>query len=337
MKNFMKKAVKGFTLVELIIVVGLMAVLMLMVGLILKPISQVFADTTSYTEDRYVMDGIAQYLDESLKFADNMLVVYDRDYSSVSQTGFTSMKETVAYAMNVKFGGLSDIEKDRYLNRIQCIAIINHMSGTLPNDDDVFSFDDVIDNSGIYHTGRVYKSEFVRNDPSDPDDGYRKVWLVGGEAFYGDGSYFINIEGKDNDDDEHIDGNVGQDVDGDGTSDYEDYGLKYTIYSFDLDRYKDDCESEDDYDDFVSNNLPSFRGNTREDIGENALIKNYSENFIELKNKPFDNDIIGLVSPLSGNKSNADIENEDLKNGNTGLTMGGNPGYNIYIYYTVPE
>ena len=70
----MKKKLKGFTLVELIIVMALMTALMLMVGLIMKPISQVFADTTRYTEDRYVMDGMAAVIDENLKYADKICV-----------------------------------------------------------------------------------------------------------------------------------------------------------------------------------------------------------------------------------------------------------------------
>ena len=77
------KKLKGFTLVELIIVIALMSVLMVMVGLILKPISQVFSDTASYTKDRQVMDGIAQYLDESIKYADNIIVIYDKDYMTL--------------------------------------------------------------------------------------------------------------------------------------------------------------------------------------------------------------------------------------------------------------
>ncbi|MBQ7958822.1 MAG: hypothetical protein IJ330_03815, partial [Oscillospiraceae bacterium] len=84
-----------------------------------------------------------------------------------------------------------------------------------------YAIDDFENNSGIQQMGRVYKSAYI--------DGARKEWLVGGEAFYGDSSYFINIEGQDGDGNVHIDSAVGYDDNGDGTIDRTVYGLSYTI------------------------------------------------------------------------------------------------------------
>ncbi|MBQ7958530.1 MAG: type II secretion system protein, partial [Oscillospiraceae bacterium] len=120
------KKLKGFTLVELIIVIGLMSVLMVMVGLILKPISQVFSDTASYTKDRQVMDGIAQYLDESIKYADNIIVIYDKDYMTLKDSDFGAY---IATLMNKDYISMSTADKEAYSKRIQGIAIINDCSG----------------------------------------------------------------------------------------------------------------------------------------------------------------------------------------------------------------
>lgn len=309
------KKLKGFTLVELILVIGLMSVLMVMVGLILKPISQVFADTTAYTEDRYVIDGMSQYLDENLKYADKILLIYDKDYLPLSEGGSYEM-EAIAEKMDVNFKTMTSAEQAAYLKRIQGIAIINDCSANVGNAGlgQVYDIDDFTDNSGIQQMGRIYKSAYV--------DGSRKEWLVGGEAFYGNSSYFINIEGADSDSNGHIDS-------GD---------LRYTIYSLEPREYNKAAYSTN------LANVANFRDKTREDIKlitSNDLVKNYSEKSIHFVNSPFKDDgKIGVISPIDSNLGASDAQgNLTTAAVNAGVN-GFNPetdGYNIYIYYTVPE
>ncbi|MBQ8727871.1 MAG: type II secretion system protein [Oscillospiraceae bacterium] len=309
------KKLKGFTLVELILVIGLMSVLMVMVGLILKPISQVFADTTAYTEDRYVIDGMSQYLDENLKYADKILLIYDKDYLPLSEGGSYEM-EAIAEKMDVNFKTMTSAEQAAYLKRIQGIAIINDCSANVGNAGlgQVYDIDDFTDNSGIQQMGRIYKSAYV--------DGSRKEWLVGGEAFYGNSSYFINIEGADSDSNGHIDS-------GD---------LRYTIYSLEPREYNKAAYSTN------LANVANFRDKTREDIKlitSNDLVKNYSEKSIHFVNSPFKDDgKIGVISPIDSNLGTSDAQgNLTTAAVNAGVN-GFNPetdGYNIYIYYTVPE
>lgn len=309
------KKLKGFTLVELILVIGLMSVLMVMVGLILKPISQVFADTTAYTEDRYVIDGMSQYLDENLKYADKILLIYDKDYLPLSEGGSYEM-EAIAEKMDVNFKTMTSAEQAAYLKRIQGIAIINDCSANVGNAGlgQVYDIDDFTDNSGIQQMGRIYKSAYV--------DGSRKEWLVGGEAFYGNSSYFINIEGADSDSNGHIDS-------GD---------LRYTIYSLEPREYNKAAYSTN------LANVANFRDKTREDIKlitSNDLVKNYSEKSIHFVNSPFKDDgKVGVISPIDSNLGASDAQgNLTTAAVNAGVN-GFNPetdGYNIYIYYTVPE
>ena len=356
MKKFMKKAVKGFTLVELII--ALMSVLMVMVGLIMKPISQVFADTTSYTEDRYVMDGIGQFLDENLKYADNILVVYNKEYYPLQHAPSdyeVSDDGDIESKLNVDYLKMTDAEKEAYCKRIQAIAIINDVAsfGGIMGSGGAglgqeYKIEHFTNNSGDKQMGRIYKSAYI------PSKGERVTWLVGGEAFYGEGSYFINLEGTEedgvNDGNDHFASKFPYDANGDGSidaSEYTIYGLKYTIYSLNPNEY-----SRSDY----ATNLAAvatFKGKTREEMktsANNDLIQNYAEKFIAFKNKPFDNQKLGVKSPANADigrdiTTEAENVNNDLNDNPSAFPSGTNPiigvpavpGYNIYIYYTVPE
>lgn len=282
----MKKKLKGFTLVELIIVMALMAILMLMVGLIMKPISQVFADTTKYTEDRYVMDGIGAVIDENLKYANKICLIYDTNTRPLS-----SGLDYAAAEMQVPE------------SKLQVLAILNKCP-------DSSMLADFTNNSGVETTGRIYKSAEI--------NGTRKTWLVGGEAFYGDGSYFINLENT---------AGVDHMTPGD---------IEYTIYSFDPKQY----EKMDSLD--VEIMLAAMRDHTREEIKVfpfNNVISNFAEKGIRFVNSPDfgtpwndGTDDRGWISPIDG------ALGANQSQGNSGTnTVPVNEGYNIYIYYTVPD
>lgn len=286
-----KKILKGFTLVELIIVMALMSVLMLMVGLIMKPISQVLSDSSRYTEERYIMDGMGSYIEESLRYADKVCIIYDTDARPIT--------------------GLNDVADEMRVDekKLQVLAIINSLPDASKRP--ASWADDFTNNSGVETTGRIYKSAYV--------DGDRKVWLVGGEAFYGDGSYFVNLEdtaGKD-----HMDAG----------------NFKYTIYSFDAKEYA----KRDALDNALM--IDAMRDKTREEIKAfpfNNVISNYAEKGVVFANNADfgtlwhdGTDDRGWVSPIDGAKG----ANPSDGNSGTYRTVSVSEGYNIYIYYTVPE
>lgn len=64
-----KKSLKGFTLIELILSMALFAVLMVMVLFIFKPIAALSDNTKQYTGDRTVLEQSGKFVTERLKFA----------------------------------------------------------------------------------------------------------------------------------------------------------------------------------------------------------------------------------------------------------------------------
>ena len=283
-----RKKIKGFTLVELIIVMALMSVLMLMVGLIMKPISQVFADTTRYTEERYIIDGMGSVIEENLRYATKICVIYDTDSRPLSGSGLS----IVAGEMQVPE------------SKLQVLAILNRCP-------DASMLPDFTTNSGVEATGRIYKSAEI--------NGTRKMWLVGGEAFYGDGSYFVNLENTK------------------GVDHMSSGNIEYTIYSFDPKEYA----KRDSLD--VEIMLAAMRDHTREEIKAypfNNVISNYAKKGVAFANNPdfgtiwtSGTDTHGWVSPIDGSKGASSSQ------GNAGsyASVPMSAGYNIYIYYTVPD
>ena len=157
----MKNKLKGFTLVELIVSMALLSILMIMVGLMFRPIGRLFENTTNYTKDRYIIDEINEVIDSNLKFATNVMIVYD------TRGLRTPDKEAAATAF-----GLPDSTKVRFIEicNVQDIGL----PGTDPN----------VDSDGYLKTGRIVKK----------DNEHGSLWPVGSPAFYGDGNYFINLE-----------------------------------------------------------------------------------------------------------------------------------------------
>lgn len=75
-----KKVLKGFTLIELIIVVAVFSLIMLGAMALVDPVSKIFRHSNEYEKTYAYVDNIQNYLQDSLKYADN-LWVYQGDYS----------------------------------------------------------------------------------------------------------------------------------------------------------------------------------------------------------------------------------------------------------------
>lgn len=78
----MKKFIKGFTLIELIIVMAVMSILMLGIMQMMKPIRSTYVDSTYYESQRNTQNGMVTYLTESLRYATRMGIYQTADLSS---------------------------------------------------------------------------------------------------------------------------------------------------------------------------------------------------------------------------------------------------------------
>lgn len=69
------KKLKGFTLVELIVVMAIFSIIMAAVLSILQPVSNVYSNTANYEHARASSDNVRTYVEDSLRYADRMKVV----------------------------------------------------------------------------------------------------------------------------------------------------------------------------------------------------------------------------------------------------------------------
>lgn len=182
-----RKLLRGFTLVELIICMALMAVLMAMIGTMFKPISTLVSETSTYTKARYTMDEMSTILNDNTKFATEICVIRNAG----SMTAADAILEARNSASH-RFGGTNPADP-KYVpdEKIYTISILNvATTSTLANSTDTYASKMLMHNDATrFYTGRIFKSACLDGVAAN-----RKEWLVGGEAFYGDIGYFVNIE-----------------------------------------------------------------------------------------------------------------------------------------------
>lgn len=71
-----KKLLKGFTLIELIIVMALFSILMVMVMSVIKPISDLFSDSKQFVTDTTVADQIGKFITKNIQYSSNVYIFY---------------------------------------------------------------------------------------------------------------------------------------------------------------------------------------------------------------------------------------------------------------------
>lgn len=76
MKDKINVKLKGFTLVELIVVIAVFGLLMAAALSLLQPINGVFRSTATYAEGSAMIDNVSKYIEDNLRYS-NRLRVYD--------------------------------------------------------------------------------------------------------------------------------------------------------------------------------------------------------------------------------------------------------------------
>ncbi|MCM1329095.1 MAG: prepilin-type N-terminal cleavage/methylation domain-containing protein [Ruminococcus sp.] len=83
----MIKKLKGFTLVELVVVMAIMSILMVAIMNMWKPAREIYVDSTQYEAQRTAQNGVVQYITESVRYATDMGV-----YNTSSMTASNAAK-----------------------------------------------------------------------------------------------------------------------------------------------------------------------------------------------------------------------------------------------------
>lgn len=151
------KRFKGFTLVELIIVMAIMTILMAALMQMMKPIRATYVDSTYYEAQRNTQNGIVQYITESVRYATN-LGVYNE-----TETGINNINDAIA-----EFKASTGVTDESKMN---IITINNSTAYTYNNKSDLY--------------GRLVRSKDVAASTSR---------LALGDAYYGGYTYSINVE-----------------------------------------------------------------------------------------------------------------------------------------------
>lgn len=163
------KKIKGFTLIELIIVMAILTILMAGILNMMKPIRATFLDSTLYESQRTTQNGVIKYITENTRYATNLGI----------------------YNENAGSGGVADaVTKFKTATGVTDSTTINII--TIDNTD-TYSFNshDV--------KGRLLRSRVTTNaadtlaNAATIGTGEGFARLVLGESYYGPYTYSIDV------------------------------------------------------------------------------------------------------------------------------------------------
>lgn len=174
----MRKFIKGFTLIELVIVMAILVILMSAIMNMFKPLRETYVDSTLYESQRTAQNGIITYVTESVRYATDMGVYND----SVSNASAAVNAFAAAYC--TKYGITDTADISAVTSEIQKNAEIIIIDNT----------DTTYNNKTCY--GRVVRRK-VDGTATISDD-YKtnptRARLALGAPYYGGNSYSINID-----------------------------------------------------------------------------------------------------------------------------------------------
>lgn len=170
------KKFKGFTLVELIVVMAIMTILMAAIMQLMKPIRSTYVDSTYYENERNTQNGISQYISESVRYATN-LGIYTDSYAPGGGASPSSISGvTGAIAQFKTETGITDETK------INVITIDNKTK---------YNY------NGSDFYGRLVRTKPIASGSYTADAaiaGTNQARLALGAAYYGNNTYSISLQ-----------------------------------------------------------------------------------------------------------------------------------------------
>ncbi len=167
----MKAKLKGFTLIELIIVMVILTILMTAIIQMFKPIRATYVDSTLYEARRTTQNGIIQYIGESIRYATD-LGIYQEDNIDDAVEEFAKN-----YCRKNPKADKDDVIKNAEVIIIDNTATVS--GGEITSSPYVFN--------DKHYMGRVLRRKNVGTS------NLSESRLALGEAYYGASNYAIKI------------------------------------------------------------------------------------------------------------------------------------------------
>ena len=173
----MKKKLKAFTLIELIVAIAVFGILMAGIVKMVEPLSNTTAEASVMNNQRNVENAICTYIGENLRYASNLVIVE-------GGTVENAVKKFIDMAPADYSGNEIDYSVNSNQNRIRVIAFDGKNTYSYKNNN---------------FTGRIISSKEGRNaalnfDPSSlsPSDNSKPQYLVFGSDYYTQGNYYLD-------------------------------------------------------------------------------------------------------------------------------------------------
>lgn len=191
----MKKLLKGFTLVELIIVMAILTILMTAILAMFKPVRSTYVDSTLYESQRTAQNGIVQYITESVRFSTD-LGIYSKDQVTNASGAVNAFAAKYCTENGITVAADVTTATDYIKEHAEIIIIDNENAYAYKNED--------------WH-GRIIRRKILETAPgagsykpitdgvySESASPYGTGWRIAlGSAYYGDRNYTVALEDGD--------------------------------------------------------------------------------------------------------------------------------------------
>lgn len=188
------KKLKGFTLIELIIVMAILSILMIAIMQMFKPIRSTYVDATMYEKQRTAQNGMIQYISESVRYATDM-GLYTKDKKGSVTAAVDAFADAYIAANNLVDVDPTHQYKTNAKKAIQCYAEVIIIDKTTD-----YTFNNVKWKGRILRrkfidaaSGSTYKYKPITANAED----YKKTEecrIAMGASYYGDRNYTVNIK-----------------------------------------------------------------------------------------------------------------------------------------------
>lgn len=179
MKN---KLLKGFTLIELIIVMAVMSILMVGIMQMMKPIRDTYVDSTYYEAQRNTQSGIVTYLTESLRFS-TKIGIYNEQTAGINSLADAIAEFTSATGYNSATDG--DLNVITIDNKTQYKYNGANSYGRILRSKDATGTTSRLALGEAYYGKYTYSINVVPADPVEKHDNPSNPSLVTGRTFTG--------------------------------------------------------------------------------------------------------------------------------------------------------